>query len=146
MVHPMVGMESEMTASKFRQEQLDRYSAGDLARKSYLIRRQRKAILEHCRRVAVVGASADPNSPIFTTTEKLLGMGLEILPVFPGRESLLGVRCYDRLSEVPGQIDIVQVYPSDGVDCRTLAREAVAKKVNTFWMEPGLARLKLQFW
>ncbi len=135
----MAGNLDESTVSKLRREQIDHYWAGDLARRTYLFRRQRKAILERCRRIAVVGASADPNSPIFTSTEKLLGMGLEIIPVFPGRESLLGLRCYHRLSDVPGQLDIVQVYPSDGVDYRALAREAVAKNVNTFWMEPGLA-------
>ena len=102
-------------------------------------RRQRKAILENCRRIAVVGASADPNSPIFIAIEKLLGMGLEIIPVFPGRESLLGLRCYAKLSDVPGTLDIVQVYPSDDIDLEELAREAVAKSVNTFWMEPGIA-------
>jgi acetoin utilization protein AcuB len=131
--------EAATTATKLRQEQVERYWAGDLARKTYLFRKQRKAILEHCRRIAIVGASADPNSPIFISTEKLLGMGLEIIPVFPGRESLLGLRCYAKLSDVPGRIDIVQVYPSDGVDYAALAREAVAKNVNTFWLEPGLA-------
>jgi len=109
-----------------------------MSRRTYLYRRQRKAILENCRRIAVVGASADPNSPIFIAIEKLLGMGLEIIPVFPGRESLLGLRCFATLSEVPGKLDIVQVYPSDNIDFADLAREAVGKGVNTFWMEPGL--------
>jgi acetoin utilization protein AcuB len=64
-------------------------------------------------------------------------MGLEIIPVFPGRESLLGLRCYAKLSDVPGKLDIVQVYPCEGIDYEALAREAVAKNVNTLWMEPG---------
>ena len=131
--------EEATTAATLRQGQIERYWAGDLARKTYLFRKQRKAILEHCRRIAIVGASADPNSPIYIATEKLLGMGLEIIPVFPGRESLLGLRCYAKLSDVPGKLDIVQVYPCDGVDYEALAREAAAKGVNTFWMEPGLA-------
>src|SRR5512141_2011542 len=131
--------ENSATATELRNEQIEKYWAGDLARRSYRYRRQRKAILENCRRIAVVGASADPNSPIFIAIEKLLGMGLEIIPVFPGRESLLGLRCYAKLSDVPGALDIVQVYPSDNIDFDELAREAVAKNVNTFWMEPGLA-------
>jgi len=110
-----------------------------MSRRTYLYRRQRKAILEKCRRIAVVGASADPNSPIFISIEKLLGMGLEIIPVFPGRESLLGLRCFATLSEVPGNLDIVQVYPGDNIDIAEIARQAVAKGVNTFWMEPGVA-------
>ena len=135
----MPATEREASATELRQDQIDRYWAGDLARKTYLFRKQRKAILENCRRIAVVGASGDPNSPSFICIEKLLGLGLELIPVFPGRESLLGLRCYGRLSEVPGKLDIVQVYPSDGVDYQELARQAVAKNVNTFWMEPGLA-------
>ena len=131
--------EDSVTATELRNEQLERYWAADLARRTYLYRRQRKAILENCRRIAVVGASADPNSPIFISIEKLLGMGLEIIPVFPGRESLLGLRCFAKLSEVPGKLDIVQVYPSDNIELAELARESVAKGVNTFWMEPGLA-------
>jgi acetoin utilization protein AcuB len=135
----MPSTENSVTASELRDEQIEKYWAADLARRTYLYRRQRKAILENCRRIAVVGASADPNSPIFIAIEKLLGMGLEIIPVFPGRESLLGLRCYATLSEVPGTLDIVQVYPRDNIDIAELAREAVVKRVNTFWMEPGLA-------
>src|SRR5512132_2721253 len=134
----MPSTENSVTAYELRTDQIEKYWAADLARRTYLYRRQRKAILENCRRIAVVGASADPNSPIFTSLEKLLGMGLEIIPVFPGRESLLGLRCYGTLSEVPGMLDIVQVYPSENIDLAELAREAVAKNINTFWMEPGL--------
>jgi acetoin utilization protein AcuB len=135
----MPSTENSVTASELRTDQIEKYWAADLARRTYLYRRQRKAILENCRRIAVLGASADPNSPIFVSLEKLLGMGLEIIPVFPGRESLLGLRCYAKLSDVPGTLDIVQVYPSDDIDLEELAREAVAKSVNTFWMEPGIA-------
>lgn len=135
----MSSTENSVTATELRNDQIERYWAADMSRRTYLYRRQRKAILENCRRIAVVGASADPNSPIFISIEKLLGMGLEIIPVFPGRESLLGLRCFATLSEVPGKLDIVQVYPGDNIDFAELARQAVAKGVNTFWMEPGLA-------
>ena len=115
--------DQELSAVELRQEQIDHYWAGDLARRVYLFRRQRKAILENCRRIAVIGASADPNSPSFAPIEKLLGIGLEIVPVFPDRESFLGLRCYRTLRDVPGKIDIVQVYPNEGIDFIELARE-----------------------
>jgi CBS domain-containing protein len=134
--------ESEASVSELRQEQIDRFWAGDLARKTYLFRKQRKAILENCRRIAVVGASADPTSPSFIAIERLLGLGLELIPVFPHRESLLGLRCFAQLRDVPGKIDIVQVYPNDLVDFEQLAQDAVAKSVNTVWLEPGLAASK----
>jgi len=138
----MSTMEKETSVAELRQEQIDHYWAGDLARRVYLFRRQRKAILENCRKIAVVGASSDPNSPSFISIERLLGMGLEIIPVFPGRESLLGLHCYTHLRDVPGKLDVVQVYPNEGIDYDELAREAVSKDVNTFWLEPGLSASK----
>jgi len=134
--------DQELSAAELRQEQIDQFWAGDLARRVYLFRRQRKAILENCRRIAVVGASSDPNDPSFISMERLLGMGLEIIPVFSERESLLGLRCFAHLRDVPGKLDVVQVYPSEGIDYEELAREAVIKSINTFWLEPGIAASK----
>lgn len=135
------GME-ELSPAALREEQLHRYWAGDLSRKAYFFRRQRKVILENCRRVAVLGASTDPNSASFVGVEKLLGMGLEIIPVFADRESFLGLRCYRSLRDVPGKVDVVQVFPDVRVDYEELARDAVSKQVHTLWFEPGLAAAK----
>jgi CBS domain-containing protein len=121
-----------------REESIRKYWAGDLSRQVYALRRQRKAVLENCRRIAVAGASADPESAAFVTLERLLGLGLEIIPVCPDRESLLGLRCYRHLRDVPGKIDIVQVYPRDDIDLLPLAQDAVEKGVNTFWLEAGI--------
>lgn len=129
----------ESAPVKHRREQIENYWAGDLARKVYLVRRQRKAVLENCRRIAVVGASDDPDSASYIAIEKLLGMGLEIIPVFPGRESLLGLRCFERLRDVLGKLDVVLVYPNVGLDYAGLARDAVDKQVSTFWIEDGVA-------
>ena len=59
---PEMGKTEAGSLARHRQEQIEKYWAGDMSRKVYLLRRQRKAILEHCRRIAVVGASADPDS------------------------------------------------------------------------------------
>jgi predicted CoA-binding protein/predicted transcriptional regulator len=125
--------------SQDQREALGKFWTEDPARIAYLLRRQRKAILDNCRRIAVVGASGDPDSPSFIAIEKLLGMGLEIIPVFPGRESLLGLRCYSRLSDIPGTIDIVQVYASEAMNMVELAREAAEKHAAALWIEPGSA-------
>lgn len=130
---------SESSAKQIRERQVDQYWAADLTRKLYLLRRQRKAILENCRRIAVIGASPDPNSSSFVAVEKLLGLGLEIVPVFPDRESFLGLRCYRTLRDVPGRIDIVQVYPNEGLDLVELAHVTADRAVSTFWIEQGAA-------
>ena len=132
-------IKGETSPGQRREEMIERYWAGDLTRRVYLLRRQRKAILEHCSRIAVVGASNSLNDASFIAIEKLLGMGLEIIPIFSDRESLLGVRCYGQLRDVPGKIDIVQVYPNPQINFVELAQQAVEKHVTTFWIEPGMA-------
>src|SRR5689334_22325256 len=101
--------QNEMTPDRLRHQQSDQYWAGDLSRRVYLLRRQRKTILENCRRIAVVGADPDPNSSSFVAVERLLGLDLEIIPVCPDRETFLGLRCYKNLRDIPGRIDIVQI-------------------------------------
>jgi len=127
--------QNKITADRIRHQQIDQYWAGDLSRRVYLLRRQRKAILENCRRIAVIGADPDPNSASFVTVERLLGLGLEIIPVFSDRESFLGLRCYRNLRDIKGKIDIVQIYPNEKVNLIDLARAAVDRGVSTFWIE-----------
>jgi len=102
-----------------------------------LLRMQRKALIEKCRRVAVVGASGDPNSSSYLSIEKFLGLGLEVIPILPGYQEYLGLPCYDHLRDVPGDVDIVQVYPGAELVLAALAREAVGKGVKLFWVEEG---------
>lgn len=129
----------ELSPKQIRDHQFGQYWAGDLTRRVYLLRRQRKAILENCRRIAVVGASSDPNSASYVAIEKLLGLGLEIIPIFADRESFLGLRCFRTLRDVPAKIDILQVYPEDDINFVELAQAAVDKGVTTFWIEQGVA-------
>src|SRR5687767_13407656 len=91
----------DISAEEIQRQQVERYWAGDMARRVYLFRRQRKAILENCRRIAVIGASSDPDSLSYTAIEKLLGLGLEMFPVFTDRQSFLGLRCYQSLRDIP---------------------------------------------
>ena len=125
--------------TELREEVLEKYQRAAAARGEYLLRRQRKEILDKSRRIAVVGASSYPNSESYVSTEKLLGLGVEIAVVLPGCEKYLGFPCYTRLQDVPGDVDIVQVYPREGLDLTTLAREAVEKGVKAFWVEEGPA-------
>ena len=122
---------------EIREEALERYRRAAVSREAYLLRRQRKEILEKSRRIAIVGANTDPHSDSYVCTEKLLGLGVEVAVVLPGHGSYLGLPCYPRLRDVPGRVDIVQVYPGEGIDLGALAREAVEKSAKVFWVEHG---------
>jgi len=64
-------------------------------------------------------------------------LGVEILPVIPGRREFLAMPCYARLGDIAGEIDIVQVYPGKKIPMTELAREAVEKSARAFWIEEG---------
>lgn len=132
------------TFQERKKEILEKYRSVAIAREVYLLRRQRKTVLEKCRRIAVVGASLDPHSASSVSTEKLLGLGIEVAPILPGCERYLGLPCYANLHGVPGKIDIVQIYTGEGNDLIALATQAVEKGVTAFWVEEGLAGTEVE--
>lgn len=101
----------------------------------YLIRRQRKDILEDIRRVAVVGMSPEPIFKSYGHTQKLIQYGMQLFPVIPNCRAVLGLPCYDRLEDVPGDIDLVDIYRQPGLDLLAVAQAAIDKKAKVFWIE-----------
>ncbi len=135
--------EAQMWDAK-RKDDLEKFEKAAATTAEYLLRRQRKEVLEKCHRIALVGAGTDPNCASRIRTEKLLGYGLEIVPVIPRLKKYLGFPCYSSLAEIPGEVDIVQVYPCEGVDLPKVARETVEKKAKAFWVEEDECSLEVR--
>jgi len=95
-----------------------------------------KSILS-LRRVVVVGMSRDPVKPAHYVPKFLLRHGYEIVPVNPTAEEILGLRVYKSILEVPGEIDVVEVFrPSDQVS--PVVKEAIKKKPKAIWLQEGI--------
>ena len=61
-----------------------------------------------------------------------------MIPVNPGLESVLGEQAYASVSDVPGAIDVVQIFrPSDEVG--PIVDEAIAAGAKAVWMQLGIA-------
>ncbi len=89
------------------------------------------------RRVAVVGMSRDPAKPAHYVPKYLLEKGYEVIPVNPTADEILGLKVYKSLSEVPGPIDIVDVFrPSEVVP--EVVREAVKVRPRVIWLQEGI--------
>jgi predicted CoA-binding protein len=68
-------------------------------------------------RVAVVGCSASPGKAAHDVPKYLLEHGFDVVPVNPFAEEIFDREAHDSLSEVPGGIDIVDVFrPSEEVE------------------------------
>ena len=100
-------------------------------------------LLASARRVAVVGLSADESRPSFGVARYLQSVGYEIVPVNPkwlGRE-ILGVPVVARLTDIPSEIDIVDVFRR-AVDMPRVVDDAIAAQpasgARALWMQLGI--------
>lgn len=69
-----------------------------------------RRILTACRRIAIVGLSANPSRPSYRVGNYLIGHGFEVFPVNPKYDEVLGRRCYADLAAIPTRVDIVNLF------------------------------------
>ena len=94
------------------------------------------------RRIAVLGMEKDQNRdrPAYYVPKYLIDVGFEVIPVpvkYPDLEQVAGRKAYHSVSEVPGDIDLVNVFrrPSDipkHVD------DILAKMPKAVWFQLGI--------
>jgi len=67
-------------------------------------------------RIAVVGCSTSPGKAAHDVPKYLIEQGYDVVPVNPFAEEIFGREAYDSLTDVPGDVEIVDVFrPSDEV-------------------------------
>jgi uncharacterized protein len=101
--------------------------------------RERKAILERTRTVAIVGVSSKPSRPSYFVATYLLSSSTdyEVYFVNPAEREVLGRPVYPTLAALPGVPDLVDVFRK-AQDLPAVAEEAVAVGAQTFWTQLGL--------
>jgi predicted CoA-binding protein len=99
-------------------------------------------LLKTARRVAVLGIKTEAQSgqPAFYVPAALQKMGLSIVPVpvyFPAVQEILGEKVYRKVSEIPGEVDIVDVFrrPSDVAQHLP---DLLAKRPRAVWLQSGI--------
>jgi predicted CoA-binding protein len=95
------------------------------------------------RRIAVVGMSDDPSRPSHGIGGYLASHGYEVIPVNPNHDQVLGQKCYARLSDVPGEIDLVNVFRRPQF-CADVTRDAIAKGAKGVWLQAGIRNEEAQ--
>lgn len=86
-----------------------------------------RAILKSVNRIALVGASSNEARPSWIVTKYLMGRGYDIVPVNPGLagQTLFGKPVYARLADIPGAIDMVEIFRNSQV-AGSITDEALA--------------------
>jgi predicted CoA-binding protein len=96
-----------------------------------------KKILKESKVVAIEGLSDDRMRASNRVGKFLKLKGYEIIPVNPKYDTVLGLKSYSSLSEIPREIDIVDIFrKSEAV--MGIVEEAIKKKVKVIWMQEGV--------
>ena len=69
--------------------------------------------------------------------------GYEVIPVNPNHDEVLGRKCYARLADVPGEIDLVNVFRRPQF-CADVTREAIAIGAKGVWLQAGIRNEEAQ--
>ena len=98
-------------------------------------------ILRETRRIAVLGIKvATSGQPAYYVPEYAQHSGYEIVPVpvyYPEVTEILGERVYRRVSEVPGEIDMVNVFRRPK-DIPQHVDDILAKRPKAVWFQLGI--------
>jgi hypothetical protein len=100
------------------------------------------AIVRECRRIAVLGIKPESRTgaPAFFVPEYMLRQGYDIVPVpvyYPEVLEILGRRVYRSLRDVPGPIDMVNVFRRPR-DIPPHLPDILAAKPRVVWLQLGI--------
>ena len=100
-----------------------------------------RRILEATSRIAVLGIkTAETGQPAFYVPEYAQRRGYEIVPVpvyYPTVTEILGERVYRKVADVPGDVDMVNVFRRPG-DIPPHVDDILAKKPSSVWFQLGI--------
>ena len=89
------------------------------------------------KKVAVIGISRSESKAAHFVPKYLLENGFDIIPVNPNSNEILSKKCYKEITDVEGDIDIVDVFrPSE--DVLPFVRDAIKKNPKVIWLQEGI--------
>jgi predicted CoA-binding protein len=99
-----------------------------------------RRILQETRRIAVLGIKIESSQPANYVPAYAKRAGFEIVPVpvyYPDATEILGERVYRRLVDIPGDIDMVNVFRRSR-DIDQHVDDIIAKRPKSVWFQLGI--------
>jgi len=93
-----------------------------------------KRILSDYNTIAVVGLSAKWNRPSHFAAKYMKEHGYKIIPVNPAYDEILGEKCYPSLLDIPGPVDIVDIFRRSE-DVPAIIEDAITIGAKVVWMQ-----------
>ena len=100
------------------------------------------SMIRETKRIAVLGIKPESHSsqPAFYVPRYMQNAGFDIIPVpvyYPDVTEILGQKVYRDLRDVPGDIDMVNVFRRD-VDIAKHVEEILEAKPKSVWVQSGI--------
>ena len=99
-----------------------------------------RLMLENAKRIAVLGIKREYDRPAYFVPEYAQMAGYEIIPVpvyYPELKELMGQPVYRRVVDVPGDVDIVNVFRRPE-HIPPHVDDIIAKKPKAVWFQSGI--------
>jgi uncharacterized protein len=97
-------------------------------------------ILAQTQRIAVLGIKMEHNQPAHYVAEYAQRVGKEIVPVpvyYPDATEILGEKVYRKVADIPGDVDMVDVFRRPR-DIPAHLDDIIAKKPKSVWFQLGI--------
>jgi predicted CoA-binding protein len=95
------------------------------------------ACLERVKTIAVLGLSPRPDRPSHRIARRLQQWGYRVIPVRPAVREVLGEKAYARLADVPGPIDLVDVFRA-AQEIGPIVEQCIALGIPAIWIQQGI--------
>ncbi len=101
-----------------------------------------QALLAETKTIAVLGIKTEQqsNQPAFYVPSYMASAGFHVIPVpvyYPEVTEILGQKVYRKLTEIPDQVDLVNVFRRSE-DVAAHLDDMLAKKPKAVWMQSGI--------
>jgi predicted CoA-binding protein len=97
----------------------------------------RMRILQTYHRIAMVGLSSNPFRPSHFAAIYLNAHGYDVTPVNPREKEILGHRSYASLREVPGPLEVVDIFREPSA-VPAIVDDAIELGAKVIWMQLGV--------
>ncbi len=99
-----------------------------------------KELLHNTKTIAVVGIKIEAHQPAHYVPKYMQDAGFQIVPVpvyYPEATEILGEKVYRNLTDIPFEIDLVNIFRRSN-DVPKHLDDILAKKPKAVWMQSGI--------
>lgn len=99
---------------------------------------QMREIFENTKTIAIIGCSPDESKASNRVANYLKNVGFTIIPVYPKGDEILGEKVYRSLKEIPGKVDMVDIFRKPEVIGQVVDAAIERGDVDCVWTQLGL--------